>query len=330
LGGDITAIWNADTSTGTLTVRVYIKEMHPKCTPLNVAQFFGTWFGVFPLPLHQVCGMLHPKKQQAEVHNDTVTVSIPPFTVTKGQIKSSKMCTKFVKDQVAACTAIRENRPSNLLQPGTGMSKTTGGICTNETDFAGIMTRFAREMLPDVIDSHRSQCDGSKLFLSWLEYKFLGRVTTHRQMRTVSQFSSQSSLIPDYKANERRNSMLSPQDLVLATTTLSQSVDSVVSHGGTIARVMDHLVNLGHASAPFVDGLTVELLPFQLQSLQWALERETTPGGLQNLWWAKLPSVEQQTTTLYYNPIVARLSKQKPNLVRGGMFWQSWACLVLV
>ena len=82
---------------------------------------------------------------------------------------------------------------------------------------------------------------------------------------------------------------------------------------------MNHLENRGHAAAPFVEGLTVELLPFQLQSLQWAIERETTPGGLQSFFWTKLPSVEQPNTTVYYNPILGKLSTSKPNLVRGGI-----------
>jgi hypothetical protein len=37
----------------------------------------------------------------------------------------------------------------------------------------------------------------------------------------------------------------------------------------------------------------VELLEFQRQSVQWALERETTPGGVQSFLWVKLPSVAE-------------------------------------
>ena len=80
--------------------------------------------------------------------------------------------------------------------------------------------------------------------------------------------------------------------------------------------LMDNLENRGHPAAPFVEGLNVELLPFQSQSLQWAIERETVPGGIQSFSWTTLPEI---APVVYFNPILACLSKTKPNLVRGGI-----------
>uniref|UniRef100_A0A7S3PD68 SNF2 N-terminal domain-containing protein n=1 Tax=Amphora coffeiformis TaxID=265554 RepID=A0A7S3PD68_9STRA len=77
--------------------------------------------------------------------------------------------------------------------------------------------------------------------------------------------------------------------------------------------------NLGHASASFVDGLTVELLPFQLQSLQFALERERIPRGVATEFVAKVPLPTPSSTELHFNPILGEFSKRKPNIVRGGM-----------
>jgi hypothetical protein len=86
----------------------------------------------------------------------------------------------------------------------------------------------------------------------------------------------------------------------------------------SLSGVMDHLVNRGHKSAPFVEGLTVELLPFQLQSLQWALDRESVAGGIQSYFNAKIPRNDDECD-LYYNPITGKLSTAKPKLVRGGI-----------
>jgi len=83
--------------------------------------------------------------------------------------------------------------------------------------------------------------------------------------------------------------------------------------------VMEHLENLHHAPIPFVEGLNIELLEFQRQSVQWALERETTPGGVQSFLWAKLPSVAEAGQDLYYSPILERFRRDKPQLVRGGI-----------
>jgi hypothetical protein len=89
---------------------------------------------------------------------------------------------------------------------------------------------------------------------------------------------------------------------------------SLKSLGG----VMDHLVNRGHKSAPFVEGLTVELLPFQLQSLQWGMDRESVEGGIQSYFNARIPRNDDEGD-LYYNPITGKLSTAKPKLVRGGI-----------
>jgi hypothetical protein len=84
--------------------------------------------------------------------------------------------------------------------------------------------------------------------------------------------------------------------------------------------LLDHLENIHHPSpVPFVEGLNVELLAFQRQSVQWALERETTPDGVQSFLWGKLPSVAEADQDVYYSPILERFRRDKPRLVRGGI-----------
>jgi SNF2 family DNA or RNA helicase len=81
---------------------------------------------------------------------------------------------------------------------------------------------------------------------------------------------------------------------------------------------MLQLEGIGHEKVDFVEGLNVELLDFQRQTLKWTLERENTPGGIQSYFWAKLPGVPDRKDDLYYNPIVQRFRKDKPRVVRGG------------
>jgi SNF2 family DNA or RNA helicase len=90
-------------------------------------------------------------------------------------------------------------------------------------------------------------------------------------------------------------------------------------HNCSIGTVMTRLENVGHEAVDFVEGLKVELLGFQRQSLKWALERETMEGGIQRLLWAKLPyDPTRKDKELYYNPILNRFRREPPNLVRGG------------
>ena len=89
-------------------------------------------------------------------------------------------------------------------------------------------------------------------------------------------------------------------------------------HLDTIEKLMFDLENIGHAKVDFVEGLTVELLDFQRQTVQFALEREWIPGGIQRLFWMKLPCDDPAIREIYYNPILQRFREDKPRLVRGG------------
>ena len=84
--------------------------------------------------------------------------------------------------------------------------------------------------------------------------------------------------------------------------------------------IMARLENLGHESELVVEGLNVELLPFQKQSLKLCLERENTPGGINALLWPKLPSRGPgNSEDLYFNPILNQFRTTKPALARGGL-----------
>jgi hypothetical protein len=58
---------------------------------------------------------------------------------------------------------------------------------------------------------------------------------------------------------------------------------------------------------------------FQSQTVQWATEREQTPGGVNAFLWIKVPSVAQPNRDLYFGPILTELTATKPKPARGGI-----------
>ena len=176
---------------------------------------------------------------------------------------------------------ILASRDKLSLQSGSG-SHILGGTCSSETSFDGTLLRLLEEIIPECVEKD-------------------GRV--------------------DYDDRDDSftfDSILPFEAYKVVTCTRSEACQ-LCSQTSSLKGLLNHVENRGHPAAPFVEGLTVELLPFQSQSLQWALERETTPGGLQSFFWTKLPHVAQVNTDLYYHPILGKLSSTKPNLIRGGI-----------
>lgn len=111
----------------------------------------------------------------------------------------------------------------------------------------------------------------------------------------------------------REDVLLSYQDRQFAMKFLPSKMGQKES----MESVLVDLENLGHETELTCDGLEVELLEFQKQSLKWAMERETTIGGIQSYFWPKVPL--NGGSSVYFNPILQRFSKSKPKEVRGGI-----------
>jgi len=88
----------------------------------------------------------------------------------------------------------------------------------------------------------------------------------------------------------------------------------------TYLRHGDHLLAMSclRSDCRGVMRSTNELLEFQRQSLHWALERETAPGDVQSFLRARLPFVAEPGD-IYYNPVLERFHRGKPQLVLGGI-----------
>lgn len=176
------------------------------------------------------------------------------------------------------------------LTSSTGYSG-VGGKCNNDQSLKGVLKSFFQDTYKGCKVSH----NWSVQDFEW-ETVLKGDIMRH---------SPESSI--EYLLNHRDCTMIHHH---IRESKVSLDISKVNS-------VMDHIENLGHEGLPYVEGLNIELLDFQKQSLQWCLEREKVKGGIQTFFWPKLPQGEG-FTNLYYNPILQRLSEVQPQLVRGG------------
>jgi hypothetical protein len=247
---------------------------------------------------------------------DRQFVPFPPFILSvercdelRKEQSFQDMTKTYVKDLEAAANA-RKNQQSitaSISTPGTG-----GVSCTHATDLEGTLRRYYQEILPCL--------SGARPFekARWHFSESLGVVSRHRSMQKnrrdfvhLERISEMETLCLD--------SFLTPHETSVAETMLEKSSKQLLVNREPLKDFMKRMENLGHKASPFIEGLNVELLPFQQQTVQWAAERETTPGGVQTYTWARLPSVAQANTELYYNPGIRQLTTCKPKLVRGGI-----------
>jgi hypothetical protein len=299
-------------------LQVYVRETpSSQGEPLAFTAFLGAWFGIFPFSLSDISGAL-PAEAAPQMRSDQLSVSVPPFILSEKRRDElqkeesfQEMTNTYTKDLEAAADARKHQQSitASISTPGTG------GVCTNETDLGGILWRFYQEVLP---------CLGDQRTLGKTRWQFsesLGIVSRHRRMQRnntdfvhdvgADRLSQMGSLCVD--------SFLTLHETSVAETLLEKSSKQLLASREPLKDFMKHMENLGHEASPFIEGLNVELLPFQQQTVQWAAERETTPGGVQTYTWAQLPSVAQANTELYYNPGIRRLTTSKPKVVRGGI-----------
>jgi SNF2-related domain len=288
-----------------------------------MTRFLGTWFGVLPFKLEELNLNLIAVLAQKYKDCPRREIAVPPYILTKQEYETAcdaaNTQERLVVDQYNL--QVKETQENLLtLKSGTG-SPILGGICLNGTDFRGTLKRYFREILPECLIADNDIIYYDQVPNFWFDDQ-VGIVSDHRSMRTHIDNGIGTFREISYRSDNPAcdfEPYLSREDYSLVRRT-KNAAGALHRQTNSLAGLMNHLENRGHAAAPFVEGLTVELLPFQAQTLQWAIERETVPGGIQSYLWTKLPNVvEEPNTEVYYNPILGRLSKSKPNLVRGGI-----------
>jgi hypothetical protein len=278
----------------------------------TLGPLLAAWFDVAPFPLTALGRNL---KATSNIGDMPYTFPFPPFDLKKKE--RAALADSVMDEMTEAVENYNNENESNCaklsLQSSFGGASSLGGVCPTDTGFVAFLQRYFAEILPDHGDMHVKSSDWtinqSQPVISWLG-RAAGITSHHRVM------------YDNKKDGDRKfrylslESFVQEQDVPLAFMNLpGDGLKTMQQTTTSINGILIHLENLGHEEAPFIEGLNVELLPFQRQTLQWALDRETTSGGLQSFISAKLPLTED----VYYHPVFESVSNRKPKLVRGGI-----------
>jgi hypothetical protein len=177
-----------------------------------------------------------------------------------------------------ASNHFKESR-DELSLVGSESSRYQGGISPSPTDdqlsLKGSLSRFFGEHFHDLIDMPSeslllSSCHGlNSIHKGSLSYSENNQILF--ALLGVEKAIAAKAMYHDDASKAQ----------VISRSTFSNA-QSIVS---TVKRLenLSHEEVLHHDIDGFVDGF--ELLPFQRQSLKWAVERELTPGGIQSYWY---------------------------------------------
>ena len=258
----------------------------------------------------------------AEVARNKLSIPRPPFvlSLSKQQQLHQKSVGNLEKNVKVNNRRLKKKQSELSLSP-SAKGGLLGGTCSANTGLSGVLKSYCVEMFTeDVTRSMQNDTRYTRNNIAassqWeLYFRRGGLRSGHRGMR-----QSGSPMLPRY--SEKRETNFEPylrQKDHFLVGFLASKCKALQNETKSLKGMLDHLENLHHASIPFIEGLNVELLEFQRQSVQWALERETTPGGIQSFLWPKLPEVAEPGQDIYYNPILEQLRRDKPLLVRGGI-----------
>jgi SNF2 family DNA or RNA helicase len=222
----------------------------------------------------------------------TADRSMPVGTITKKTFKDIEK--KYRRDSELICSRL-------ALTSGSG-DLTVGGTTNNNTSLKGVLQRYYKESF-----TTESFCRPPPTHDHW------EKISHHRD----NNFEPEPS---------HHDFILNSQDRVFAALCLEGPARRVKESLSNAAGIIEHLENLGHNSELFCEGLKVELLAYQKQSLKWALERETVRGGIQRYFWTKVEYKRVTTNNkalrrnhLYFNPIFGRFKKSRPTRIHGGI-----------
>jgi hypothetical protein len=285
-------------------------------------ELLGVWFKLYPFSLSELGAPVKARQySDGDVSKHLPYVPLPPFELSY-QIKETiiKEAMEDMQHAAEEYNKTVEAFPQLSLTSSNG-SPEDGGMSLADVSLEGALKRFFREprnrRTEPRVHTHNMGSFYTEGGISrWVQNR-LGVISRHRSMRRPNGSGSTTLRSPlDF--------VLTSKEAALVTSCLpSRGIDSMNS-------LLKDLENIGHDRAEFVDGLNVQLLDFQLQSLKWALERETVPGGIQAFFWPRLPSVAEPNTQIYYNPILGRFRKDTPKLIRGGLICEEVSCKVLL
>jgi len=266
------------------SVDLYLSDTAFAASNDQRTRLMGLWCDIFPLKLTDMYKKI------------TCTTSVTSTLNAIFGIREARAdVDRHLESMVCEHLNSHEEEKAKLKLLCSSGNAAEGHICDSDTSLVGIFKRLYSQKLLSFPDETRCRD-----YLAFLPKILKGE---EHGMSKVYVCSSQAVL--GYKGAFFFNAFLLGQ--------LKQYGDD------TLASLLRQIENLGHEGVDYVEGLNCELLEFQRQSLKWALERETMPGGIQRLFWGKVPDDASRTEKdLWYNPLTNRFRRGPPTLVRGG------------
>lgn len=315
LAGDIKATWCKTSRTGAFTLRLYLKQTafvnHQKwlkesfACSARLSCLLGTWFDIFPFRLGELSRGIKVKEHSE--NNRYCSIPISPWTLKDSDMEKYATATEEEKRAVLAHNKAAKRWRSRQTFSSSSRSSNAGGIRSDDNSLAGTLRRYFSETLVD-----DCRMTGTSTRLSWIG-RDLGIVAHHRDMRRMNDaLGTESHYSPE---STGYRSYLRDEDHALAASNINSAVNAIWERTKTFPGLLQQLENLGHRPAPSSEGLNVDLLDFQQQSVGWALEREAS--GVQSFLWTEVNVPNRRP--IYFSPILDLFSSTPPKKVRGGM-----------
>jgi SNF2-related domain len=308
----ISASWDKQLRSGELKIRFCL----PKSAFLNnhgslnelkliLPAILATWYDL-NFDIEELGLRMQPSTKGivAKLKDCTSTMSVPYGTRSLRMKDHIPSASQFIKSKAEEISTAREARKNDYKLCASDGER--GGLSSTDVTFQACLARFFQEHFPTIIQR-----------VSWSSKR---TYTTDIIGLCDGQIRGLYSQYHDCLEEKVVDSVCGFTDSSVAKALFSDSAShAVVSDTLSTNTLMAWLENLGHVSEPYVEGINVELLPFQKQALKWAVERERTPGGIQSFYWAKVPATEGRGEDLYFNPLLSQFRKDKPALARGGI-----------
>jgi hypothetical protein len=316
---EVNASWDKELRQGVFKIRFLLpKEVflgqNNSTRPSDIPNYFplllGLWFGIFPLRPSEVCGLLDASSSE-EIIDDLregnhgsfrfgrYDIPIKPYIVELDNVIDDLR--EKLPSLMGSILSAKNANESRLRLASSDACRFSGGVCSpaSSDSFRDSIVRYFSEQFLSLINTE-SQYIGEDLISSCIGAI---RGNSFRTLDAILGFQTAATAKACF-FNDSENNSYKPNYLYGRPLSIEET--------------MIGLENLGHESEDCVEGLKIELLDFQRQSLKWALEREKQIGGVQSFIWPKLPSRGEGQEDLYYNPILKQFRKDKPALVRGG------------
>mmetsp|Transcript_35964 Transcript_35964/g.83931 ORF Transcript_35964/g.83931 Transcript_35964/m.83931 type:complete len:798 (-) Transcript_35964:2396-4789(-) len=306
----ISSTWNKAHRKGILKLKLYLMPGVFKTDPsskFNFSSIIAAWFSVGPFRLQDLTS-----GWKANENDDRrcINFSMVPYPwISKENIRKKNESRKLLRKETIDNFNIQSERSDGRSYFSSSGFSCCGGTSNSNNSLEAVLGAYFKDCISEsVISQCEDVFDG---YVNLWTLKMHGIQWAHRAPFIKS---TKGSIIKPFFPHF---GFLATQDLPLLQD-CKNDANTIINMCKTTNGILSHLENTGHCQVDKIEGLNVDLLDYQKQTVAWALERENLDGGLESLLWAKVPTVGFEGP-LYYSPAIDLFRKDKPPHLRGGM-----------